>query len=95
MLKAEIHGDGDELTAVPLDGLVLDPRHAAPHEGQQGDEQEEKSATRHLPIACVALASDAMPRPHEAAGEEAGRILTLVISQTECPYEEIKLNRRA
>ena len=51
-----------------------DPRHAAPHEGQQGDEQEEKSATRHLPIACVALASDAMPRPHEAAGEEAGRI---------------------
>jgi len=74
LLKAEIHGDGNELAAVPLDGLVLDPRHAAAHEGQHGDEQEEKSATRHLPIACVALASDAVSRPHEAAGEEAERI---------------------
>lgn len=47
LLEPEVHGDGDELAAIFLDGLVLNPRHRTADERRQDEEREEKRAPRH------------------------------------------------
>jgi len=47
LLEPEVHGDGDELAAIFLDGLVLNPRHRTVDERRQDEEREEKRAPRH------------------------------------------------
>jgi|TARA_B110000046_G_scaffold141755_1_gene148519 hypothetical protein len=47
LLEAEVHGDGDEIAAVPLDGFDLDARGRGPGERQERDQRRQNPRARH------------------------------------------------
>ena len=47
LLEAEVHGDGDEIAAAPLDGFDLDARGRGPGERQERDQRRQNPRARH------------------------------------------------
>ena len=55
LLEAEVHGDGDEISAIAFDGFDLDARGCRPGQRQERDQRRQDPGARHRDRALLVL----------------------------------------
>ena len=55
LLEAEVHGDGDEISAIAFDGFDLDARGCGPGQRQERDQRRQDPGARHRDRALLVL----------------------------------------